>query len=75
MNLPPDKPNAVEQLKASTGLGQKLSNGALACPPELILATLGRMRAKHGSVEGYALAHGMSEERLAALREALVERS
>jgi protein-tyrosine phosphatase len=66
--------HAVEQLKASTGLGQRLNEGALACPPELILAALARMRSGHGSIEGYALAHGMSPERLAALKEALVER-
>ena len=64
---------AVEQLQASTGLGQKLHGQALACPPELILATLGRMRASHGSVEGYLLAHGLAAEQIAALRSSLIE--
>ncbi len=66
--------HAVEQLKASTGLGQKLNGGALACPPELILRTLERMREAHGSVEGYLLANGLEPARLDALRDALVER-
>lgn len=66
--------HAVEQLKASTGLGQKLSNGALACPPELIVQALDRMRTSHGSVDDYVLAHGMRRERLDALLDALVER-
>ena len=65
---------AVEQLKASTGLGQKLNNGALACPPELITRALNRMRASHGSIIEYVLAHGMTRDRLDALVEAIVER-
>lgn len=67
--------HAVEQLKASTGLGQQLNGAALACPPELILRTLARMREAHGSVEGFLLAHGMAPEAIAALREAMVERA
>ncbi len=64
---------AVEQLQASTGLGQRLNGQALACPPELILATLERMRAAHGSVEGYLLAHGLTAEQIAELRRSLIE--
>lgn len=66
--------HAVEQLKASTGLGQQLNGGALACPPDLILRALDRMRAAHGSVEGFLFAHGLSVEAVAALRAAMVER-
>jgi protein-tyrosine phosphatase len=66
--------HAVEQLKASTGLGQRLNGNALACPPDLILGALARMRRVHGSVEGFLLAHGMAAEAIAALREAMVER-
>jgi protein-tyrosine phosphatase len=65
--------HAVEQLKASTGLGQRLNGQALACPPELILATLERMRASHGSVEGFLLAHGLTAEQIAELRMSLIE--
>lgn len=65
--------HAVQQLQASTGLGQRLNGQALACPPELILATLERMRAWHGSVEGYLLAHGLAAEQIAALRSSLIE--
>lgn len=64
---------AVEQLQASTGLGQRLNGQALACPPELILATLERMRAAHGSVEGYLLTHGLTAEQIAELRRSLIE--
>jgi protein-tyrosine phosphatase len=64
---------AVEQLQASTGLGQRLNGQALACPPELILATLERMRASHGSIEEYVLAHGLAVERIDELRRSLIE--
>ena len=65
--------HAVEQLQASTGLGQRLNGQALACPPELILATLARMRASHGSVEAYLVAHGLTAEQIAELRSTLIE--
>jgi protein-tyrosine phosphatase len=65
--------HAVEQLQASTGLGQRLNGQALACPPELILATLERMRASHGSIEEYVLAHGLAVERIDELRRSLIE--
>jgi protein-tyrosine phosphatase len=65
--------HAVEQLQASTGLGQRLNGGALACPPELILRTMERMRAAHGSIEGYLVAHGLEPAHIDALRAALVE--
>jgi protein-tyrosine phosphatase len=64
---------AVEQLQAATGLGQRLNGHALACPPELILATLERMRASHGSVQGYLLAHGLSATLVEELRRSLIE--
>lgn len=65
--------HAVEQLKASTGLGQKLDQRALACPPELILRTLERMRAAHGTIEDYLVAHGLDAGMIETLRAALVE--
>ena len=64
---------AVEQLQASTGLGQRLNGRALGCPPELILGTLERMRAAHGSVEAYLRAHGLTAEQVAELRRSLIE--
>ena len=67
--------HAVEQLKASTGLGQRLDANALACPPDLILRALRRMREAHGSVEGFLLAHGVAPEAIAVLREAMVEQA
>ncbi|MEV8095107.1 tyrosine-protein phosphatase [Kitasatospora sp. NPDC085879] len=39
---------------------------------ENLLAALARMRELHGSIEGYLLAHGVTEEELAALRARLV---
>ncbi|WP_344655372.1 tyrosine-protein phosphatase [Catenulispora subtropica] len=65
--------HAVEQLKASTGLGQRLNGQALACPPELILGALQRMRAAHGSIEAYLLAHGLTAEHITILRTTLIE--
>ncbi|MBS2534124.1 tyrosine-protein phosphatase [Catenulispora sp. NF23] len=64
---------AVEQLQAATGLGQRLNGQALACPPELILATLDRIRAARGSVEEYLLAHGLTGGQIAELRRSLIE--
>jgi protein-tyrosine phosphatase len=65
--------HAVQQLQASTGLGQQLNGGALACPPELILRTMERIRTSHGSVAEYLVSNGLEYAQIEALREALVE--
>jgi protein-tyrosine phosphatase len=65
--------HAVEQLQASTGLGQRLNGQALACPPELILETLARVRDGHGSIEGYLVTHGLTAEQIEDLRMTLIE--
>lgn len=65
--------HAVEQLKAATGLGQRLNGQALACPPELILRALRRMRDAHGSIEAYLVAHGLTDEHIVMLRTTLIE--
>ncbi|WP_344671242.1 tyrosine-protein phosphatase [Catenulispora yoronensis] len=65
--------HAVEQLKAATGLGQRLNGQALACPPELILGALQRMRNSHGSIEGYLLAHGLTDAHITGLRTTLID--
>jgi protein-tyrosine phosphatase len=70
--LDPDLTPAIGQLQASTGLGDDLTTGLLASPPELILWVLDRVRAAAGSVEGYLRAHGLTAEALTSLRSALI---
>jgi protein-tyrosine phosphatase len=52
-------------------LGGALGAAALACPPEMILGTLARIRDRSGSVEDYLIARGARADLLAALRAAL----
>lgn len=63
---------AIGQLQASTGLGEGLTRPLLSSPPELILQVLARVRAAHGSVEGYLREHGLSSADLEQLRAALL---
>lgn len=63
----------VRARHAGMGLPQGYEELAVACPPELILSTLDRITAAHGSVENFLLAHGATREELIALRTALVE--
>lgn len=65
---------AIGQLRASSGLGDKLTSALLSSPRELILDTLAQVRAAGGgSVEGYLTAHGLTRADLAALRASLTE--
>ncbi|HJQ47616.1 MAG TPA: tyrosine-protein phosphatase [Amycolatopsis sp.] len=58
----------------SLGVPQRFArNHTIVCPPELILTTLERITAGYGDVPGFLLAHGATEDELAALRAALVE--
>jgi protein-tyrosine phosphatase len=63
---------AIGQVKASTGLGDNLTNQLLASPPHLMRAVLAQVRASWGSVDDYLLSHGVSAADLANLRAALV---
>jgi protein-tyrosine phosphatase len=65
---------ALRRLTAATTPGgpATLPPDLLACPPELILAALARVRANHGSARGYLRAHGATDEALDALTEALL---
>lgn len=45
----------------------------LSCPPEAMLAFLHGLRARFESVEGYLASIGVGDDRLAALRRALLE--
>jgi protein-tyrosine phosphatase len=69
--LDPRRTAAIGQLQVNTGLGEDLHEGMIVSPPQLIMSVLESARARHGSVAGYLLAHGLSEADLAALRTAL----
>jgi protein-tyrosine phosphatase len=67
----------VDRIRAAMPPGHltdAMLTAALACPPELIRATLARIDEKAGGVENYLLGHGLSAEDIKALRTALVER-
>jgi protein-tyrosine phosphatase len=70
--LDSERTPAIAQLQASTGLGEGLTRPLLSSPPELILQVLARVRAAHGSVEGYLREHGLSSADLDQLRSALL---
>ena len=63
---------AIGQVKASTGLGESLTNELLASPPALIGKVLAHIRVSWGSVDEYLLGHGLTAADLASLRAALV---
>jgi protein-tyrosine phosphatase len=69
--LDQDHTAAIGQLQAGTGLGEQLTGELLTSPPQLILSVLAAVRAEHGSVPGFLLAHGLDADDLAALRAAL----
>ena len=69
--LTPDAVAAITRNVPSRQLSGAVATAVLACPPEMILATLARIRETHGSVEEYLIARGASADMLAALRAAL----
>jgi protein-tyrosine phosphatase len=69
--LNPRTSAAIGQLRISTGLGEELHEGLIISPPQLIMNVLQAARDTHGSVDGYLVAHGLSESDLARLRAAL----
>jgi protein-tyrosine phosphatase len=69
--LDPQQTAAIGQLRASTGLGDNLTEELILSPPRLIMDVLASVRTAHGSVAGYLLAHGLCAADLAALRAAL----
>jgi len=69
--LDPDAAAAIGHLQSSTGLGESLARPLLGSPPELILDALRRVRAAHGSAEGYLRANGLTTAQLDGLRAAL----
>ena len=64
---------AVRQVRASTGLGQRLNLQLMGSPPEVIVGALARVRGNAGSVAGYLLRHGLTTTDLDALQAALIE--
>ncbi len=64
---------AIGQVKASSGLGDRLTSELLASPPPLIAAVLAQVRASWGSVDDYLLSHGLTAADLDNLRAALVD--
>ncbi len=64
---------AIRQVRASTGLGQRLDLELMGSPPEIILTALAEVRGQAGSVTGYLLRHGLTEAELDTLRAALIE--
>ena len=64
---------AIRQVRASTGLGQRLDLELMGSPPEIILTALAEVRGQGGSVAGYLLRHGLTEAELDTLGAALIE--
>jgi protein-tyrosine phosphatase len=62
----------IGQISADSGLSEELTEAMMASPPELMISTLDRARAKGGSIAGYLASNGVTEADLAALRAALV---
>lgn len=69
--LDPERTPAIGRLRESTGMGEKLTDGLMGSPPELILAAMDQARRQGGSVAGYLVRHGVTEAALADLRRAL----
>ena len=63
---------AIGQVRASSGLGENLTNELLASPPRLMAGVLAQIRASWESVDDYLLSHGLTAADLAKLRAALV---
>ncbi|CAO5155757.1 protein-tyrosine phosphatase [Frankia sp. AiPs1] len=53
--------------------GKRVPEQLMGCPPELIVATLARIRARHGDIPAFLLAHGATPAALDTLREALLD--
>lgn len=65
---------AIRRLTVATAGNDpdKVPGDLMASPPELILRSLARVRARHGSARGYLRAHGATDAALDALTEALL---
>ena len=70
--LDPRHTPAIGQVRASSGMGERLTAALLASPPELMIGVLARARQVGGTIEGYLASHGVTSADLATLRAALV---
>ena len=70
--LDPAAARVISRIRAIGGAASRLSLGVLGAPPGLIIDALARVRAKAGSVAGYLMQHGLTEDDTRALRAAVV---
>jgi protein-tyrosine phosphatase len=70
--LDPGAASVVNRIRAIGGAASRLDLGVLGSPPQLILDALARVRAQAGSIAGYLVRHGLTEDDIEALRAALV---
>lgn len=70
--LDSDAASVISRISAIGGAAGRLDLAVLGSPPALILDALARIRAQAGSVPGYLLRHGLTDDSLRALRTALV---
>jgi protein-tyrosine phosphatase len=71
-NIDADTAQVMSRIQAISG-GQQLDLGLLGAPPELILASLARVRDQAGGAAGYLVRHGLPRHAIAGLRSALVK--
>lgn len=72
--LNPERVSALEQVAASSGLREMgLGAEVFASPPDLVLASLARVRDSHGDARGYLVHHGATKEELDRLAAALLD--
>jgi protein-tyrosine phosphatase len=70
--LDPGAASVISRIRAVGGAAFQLDPGVLGAPPQLILDALARVRARAGTVAGYLVQHGLTEDDLDGLRAALV---
>jgi protein-tyrosine phosphatase len=70
--LDPGAATAISQVRAVSGVGRWLDLGALGAQPAIIHEALGHIRARAGSVTGYLLGNGLTQQNIETLRSTLV---
>jgi protein-tyrosine phosphatase len=70
--LDPEQTPVIGQIRANSGLGERLTETLMASPPQLILNSLRRARNQAGSIAGYLGRNGVTAAELSALKTALV---
>ncbi len=72
MYLDAEQTPVIGQIRASSGLGDQLTDALMASPPELIVRAMDQARTQAGSIEGYLASNGVTQADMTALRAALV---